>query len=113
MEIIHGEQAGKFRNDKNCFGIVYPLKDKDIDLAVIEITGRSPVKGRAVNLECKELVYIIRGSGMVVVEGKRINLRKGDLVLIKQKEKYYFEGKMTMIVPCAPAWRPDQHKETK
>jgi mannose-6-phosphate isomerase-like protein (cupin superfamily) len=64
-------------------------------------------------LKCKELVYIIEGSGRVIFENKKINLKPGDLVLIKPKEKIYWDGNLTMFVTSTPAWYLEQHKEVE
>jgi mannose-6-phosphate isomerase-like protein (cupin superfamily) len=113
MKIVHKNQTKKFKNSDVCTAVEYPLGDKDINGAVIELEGRYPDKGRVVNLKCKELAYVIKGSGKVLVEGKEVVLNEGDMVLIEPGEKYYWEGKMTMFVPCVPAWYPEQHEEVK
>ena len=113
MKIIRRNQAEEFKNSNACKAIEYPLEDKDINGAIIELNGRYPDKGRVVNLKCKELAYIIEGSGKVVVEGKEVGLNKGDLILIEAGEKYFWEGNLKMFVPCTPAWYPGQHKEVE
>ena len=113
MKIIHKEQTKKFKNSENCIAIEYSLGDKDINGAILELTGRYPNKGRVVNLKCKELAYIIKGSGRVVVENEEINLKKGDLILIEPGEKYFWDGGLTMFVPCTPAWYSEQHREVE
>jgi len=111
MKIIYKDQTEKFKNSENCLAIEYPSGDKDIDGAIIELTGRYPNKGRVVNLKCKELAYVIKGSGKIVVEGKEINLKEGDLILLEPDEKYFWEGSLTIFASCTPAWSLDQHKE--
>jgi mannose-6-phosphate isomerase-like protein (cupin superfamily) len=111
MKAVYKNQSHEFRNSLVCTAIEYPLGDKDINGAVIKLKGRYPDKGRVVNLKCKELAYVIKGAGRVVVEGKEIQLHQGDLVLIEPGEKYYWEGEMELFMPCAPAWYPEQHKE--
>ena len=113
MKVVYKRQTKRFKNSEVCTAIEYPLGDKDINGAVIELSGRYPDRGRVINLKCKELAYVIKGSGKVVVEGKEIKLKEGDMVLIEPKEKYYWEGKMIMFMPCAPAWHLEQHKEVK
>lgn len=113
MKIIHKNQTEKFKNGDNCTAIEYPMGDKDINGAIVELTGRYPIKGRVVNLGCKELAYIIKGSGKVVIEDKEINLEEGDLVLIEAGEKYFWDGNLTVFLPCAPAWNPEQYKEVE
>ena len=111
MKVIHKDQAEKFKNSNTCTAIEYPLGDKDINGAIIELNGKYPEKGRVVNLKCKELAYVISGFGKAVVEGKEIKLQEGDLILIEPGEKYFWEGKLTMFVPCTPAWYSEHHKE--
>jgi len=113
MKIIHKNQTEKFKNSENCTAIEYPMGDKDINGAIVELTGRYPDKGRIVNLECKELAYVIKGTGKVVIEDKNIDLQEGDLVLIESGEKFFWDGNLTMFVPCAPAWYHGQYKEVE
>jgi len=111
MKVVYKNQTKKFQNSAVCAAIEYPLEDEDINGAVIELKGRYPDKGRVMNEKCKEMAYIVKGSGKVVIEGKEIKLEQGDLVLIEPGEKYFWEGNLTMFVPCAPAWHPEQHKK--
>ncbi len=111
MKIVHKNQTEEIKMGNTCSATEYPLGDKDINGAVIKINGRYPEKGRVVNLECKELAYIIKGSGKIVIEGEEITFSEGDLILIEPQEKYFWQGNLEMIVPCIPAWWPEQHKE--
>jgi len=113
MKIVHKEQAERVSNSKNCVAVEYPLGDIDINGAIIELTGREPDEGRAMNTECKESAYVINGSGRVVIDGKIIDLKEGDLILIEPGEKFFWEGNMTMFMPCAPAWHPGQYKKVE
>lgn len=88
------------------------MGDKDINGAIIKLNGRYPDRGTVVNMVCKEIGYVIKGKGKVVVENKEIEISEGDLILIEAKEKYYWEGSLEMFVPCVPAWYPEQHKKT-
>lgn len=111
MKIIHENQTKKFKNSDACIATEYPLEDKDINVAFVEVLGRYPEEGRVTNEKCKELAYITEGSGKIVVEGEEILLNEKDLILLEPGERYYWEGNMKMLVPCAPAWYPEQHKE--
>jgi mannose-6-phosphate isomerase-like protein (cupin superfamily) len=111
MKVIKKHQTNRFENSKSCTAIEYPLGDKDINGSVVELDGRYPEKGMVTNSKCKELVYIIKGTGKLVVEESESKLEQGDLALIEPGEKYFFEGNLTMFMPCIPAWYPEQHKE--
>jgi mannose-6-phosphate isomerase-like protein (cupin superfamily) len=114
MKLVKKSQAKFFNNGRSCVGYEYPIGDKDINGAVTEITGRYPSKNRIKNLKCKEMGYVISGSGYVVIEDKKVELNKGDLILIKPGEKYYWFGnKLKMFVPCTPAFYPEQNKKVK
>ena len=90
----------------------YPIFDKDLDLSVIKINGRSPKVGYQTNTACKELLYIMSGSGTLEVKGKEeiIEFKKSDVNLLDKNECYAFEGKFEALVPCTPAWTSEQHK---
>lgn len=113
MKVIHKNQTEKFKNSDSCTAIEYPLEDKDIDGAVVELVGRYPEKGRVVNLKCKELSYIVSGSGKIVVEGHETVVQEGDLVLINPKERYFWDGNIVMFISCNPVWQIDQHKKVE
>lgn len=113
MKLIRQNQTKEFKNSENCVATEYPLGDKEIDGAVIKLRGRYPDQGRVVNLKCKELAYIIKGFGKIVVEGQEINLQEGDLILIEPGEKYFWEGDLIMFVSSAPAWYLEQHKKVE
>lgn len=113
--MIHVEKNNRntFNNSDVCTAQEYPLNDPDINAVVIELSGRYPDSGRTINEKCKELVYVIRGSGILVCEGTRVDLSEGDVVLINPGERFYWEGDMDLFMPCTPAWYPEQHKEVE
>lgn len=110
MKIVKLEEANKFENSERCKGIEYQLNDKDINFAIAEINGRYPDKGYCANEECKELIYVIEGKGTLNTKKEMIEFKKGDVLLIDKEEVYYWEGSFTIIMPCTPAWYPEQHK---
>jgi mannose-6-phosphate isomerase-like protein (cupin superfamily) len=113
MKIIHKNETKILKNSEVCTAVEYPMDDKDMNGAVIELGGRYPDKGRTMNEKCKEMAYVIRGSGRVVVEDKEIQLNEGDLVLIESGERFFWEGKMTLFMSCTPAWSPDQYRKVE
>ena len=68
----------------------YPMTDTDINVAVIKIIGRSPKVGYQTNTACKELLYIMSGSGVLEVKGKqeRIEFKIGDVILLDKNDCY-------------------------
>lgn len=110
MKTVRKNESEEFRNSDACIVSEYYLGDPDINGAVIRLSGRYPENGRAVNLACKELAYVIDGFGRLVVDGVEETLQEGDLVCIDAGEKYFWDVAMTLFVPCVPAWTPEQHR---
>lgn len=88
----------------------YNIEDKDINYCIVEITGRFPFLGRLINEVCKEMVHVLDGEGILVVEGKKYSLKKDDVVLINPNLRYYWEGNMRLGASCSPAWYKEQSK---
>ena len=88
----------------------YNINDKDINYCVAEIDGRFPKEKWAINRKCKEMAHILSGSGILVVENKKYQIEKDDVVLIDINEKYYWEGQMKLGISGTPAWYPEQHE---
>ena len=113
MKYVPKKSAIKFQNSKTCWGLEYPFDDPDINGAVGIVDGRYPESGFVVNEKCKEAVYVISGSGYLTTDSDSVKLEAGDAALIPAGEPYFFEGKkLTIFMPCTPAWYPEQHKET-
>ncbi len=90
----------------------YNIEDADINYCIVDINGRFPTENKyALNKSCKEMAHILSGSGVLVVNNKKYQLEKDDVVLIDKLEKYYWEGNMRLGLPCSPAWKPEQHME--
>lgn len=113
MKIIKKSQSISFQNGPTCTAFEYPIGDKDINGALVKLSGRYPIEGLVVNEVCKEMSYIMDGKGKLVVEDIEYQVSIGDLVLINPNEKYYWEGQLELFIPCSPAWFPEQHKVIK
>lgn len=113
MEIVKKEQVRIVELSSACVVQEYDIHDKDLNIAVAEINGRYPQEGWVVNRTCKELAFVVTGSGTITIEDQQIELKEGDSILIHPHEKYFWQGTMKLILPCAPAWHAEQHKNIK
>jgi uncharacterized cupin superfamily protein len=111
MIIVRRDEVKKFKNNKACCGDQYEWKDEDINGALIEIRGRYPSKGRVVNTKCKELVYVLKGSGSLFLEDKEIRFSQGDMLLLYPGEKYFWQADCEILTVCAPGFYSKQHKK--
>lgn len=110
MEIVRSDKAIMHKNSKDCTAYEYEFDgEEDINGAVIELTGRYPESGQALNDVSKERAYIIEGNGALYQGGQKYELSKGDMLLIQPGESYYFEGTLKMLISSSPAWYPEQH----
>ncbi|MBL7159918.1 cupin domain-containing protein [Candidatus Microgenomates bacterium] len=110
MEFVKKSKAKKFKSVPSTTVWEYEMKDEEINGAIAKINGRYPEKGRVVNEESKELVFVLEGKGRLVIEGKEIQFQKGDFLLILPGERYFWQGKMKIFMANTPKWKPDQHK---
>lgn len=108
--ILKKKDRVRHENSPKCIAFEYPMEDKDINVAFIEIKGRYPDEGQVTNEIVKELFFVTKGKGKITIDGKESELEEGDSALILPKQKYFFEGKLSIVVSCAPAWFPEQHK---
>lgn len=111
MKIIKNDETLRKNNSDKCEVIEYSFEDKNIDLGIAIITDRYPEKGYCVNLVCKELIYVIEGSGKLYFENKCVDFSSGDSILIDKNEKYYWDTKYCKVsMTCTPAFSVDQYK---
>jgi len=112
MRNITKANTTHIQNAKGCEVFEYPFDDKDINGSIIAISGRYPEAGYALNKVCKELVYIIRGSGVLgVADGTQTEFQDGDSLLIEPNEKFFWQGDFESYMVCTPAFSPEQHIE--
>ncbi|OGT36162.1 MAG: hypothetical protein A3F11_09745 [Gammaproteobacteria bacterium RIFCSPHIGHO2_12_FULL_37_14] len=97
------------KNSEHCVVTEFPIKDHDINFAIVKVSSRYPDSGYATNTISKEIVYVQEGGGKVVVGAVGYALIPGDVVLISPNEKFYWDGNMTLHISCTPAFTPEQH----
>lgn len=109
--LIKKSERVKHVNSPVCIAYEYGHDDKDISMTLIELNGRYPDKRRVVNKICKEVALVIRDKGKVSIDDKEFLIKERDSVLIKPNQKFFWEGKMKLVMPCQPAFNPEQHLE--
>jgi len=109
--IVKKSESKKRENSPKCIVYEYEHKDKDVNIVIVELSGRYPDKGKVVNKICKEIVLVIEGKGKVGIEDKEFLLVEGDSILIKPNQKFFWEGEMKLAMVCHPSFDPNQHIE--
>jgi mannose-6-phosphate isomerase-like protein (cupin superfamily) len=113
MERISKDAAIPHDNGNHCRALEYEFAgETDINVAVIELTGRYPDTGYCYNEVCKEEMYVADGQGSMTISDTVNQIKKGDMLLIQPGDRYFLDGAMTLVIAASPAWYPDQHKTT-
>ena len=111
MKIVKYEDSIHIDNSDKCKVIEYHLGDPDINCAVAHLSGRYPEEGYAINEICKELVYVVNGEGTLNKKNHEpIKFKAKDVLLIDKGEPFYWDAHCEIIMPCTPAWNPEQYK---
>ena len=110
MKVCRKEETVLYKNSATCENLEYPLGDSDINVSVAKIKGKYPVSGYCVNEEVKELLYVMEGTGKLIKKDETIEFKAGDVILVEKGEAYRWEANCTVLIPCTPAWYPEQHK---
>jgi glyoxylate utilization-related uncharacterized protein len=110
MKKVLREQSKVLKNSPICSVTEFPLNEKFMDFAIVQISGRYPEKGNVINTKCKEIAYVQNGRGEIVVNGERHAIQGGDLVLIEEGERYHWNGELSLSITCRPAWSKDQYQ---
>ena len=109
--IVQKLESRKLENSPTCIIHEYGHNDKDVNIVIAEITGRYPNKGNVTNKVCKEIALVIEGKGKIGINGREFPLNEGDYVLINPNQKFFWNGKMKLVMVCNPAFNPEQHIE--
>jgi mannose-6-phosphate isomerase-like protein (cupin superfamily) len=110
MKLIKRDEAHRINNSETCQVVEYPFDEKDINGSVINVNGRYPESGFVMNEVCKEIIYIISGSGTLTVDDSTVDFDEGDSLYVDAGEKYFWQGNFTSYMACTPAFYPEQHK---
>jgi mannose-6-phosphate isomerase-like protein (cupin superfamily) len=112
MKVVPAGKTKSFRNSKTCWGEAFSFGDSELDIALVTVDGRYPQTGQVTNDVCREIAYVVSGSGSVGVDDTVHKLAAGDAVMLMPGERFWWEGRMLkMLMPCAPAFYPEQHRE--
>ena len=66
MKVCKKENSVLYKNSNECHNMEYPLGDPDINVSVATVNGKYPETGYCINLEVKELLYIMEGAGKLI-----------------------------------------------
>jgi len=109
--LIKKQDSIKKENSENCTVWEYDFPNESLGLATCRINGRYPAMGKAVNMKCDEIYYVISGKGVIHHESGDFEIKKGDAFYFEKDKWYWVEGEeLIVVVPTAPKWFFEQYK---
>ncbi|MEC3979527.1 hypothetical protein [Amycolatopsis sp. H20-H5] len=113
MDVRRSNEAIEYKNSGACLAYEYELPSDSVNAAVIELAGRYPDEGWALNTACTSLVHIVKGNGTISTAQTKEDLSTDDQVLLMPNEKYFFDGNMKLLYIASPAWTTEQAEHVK
>ena len=77
--------------------------DKDLNMAVVEQSGRYPESGFNINHVSTEGLYVIEGEITLHLNNESIALKTGEAFYILPKTKYWLDGTAKVFVAVNPS----------
>ena len=100
-----------FKNSETCEGVAFVSPEVKHDIANIRITGRYPEEGWAMNEVSDEVVFVSEGRGRLSRKDEAVqDLEQGKAAFIPAGTWFAWDGDMTIVMSCNPAYSPEQYK---
>lgn len=111
MKILENKDCKKCKKNDSCELYEYPTAESNsnLEMSIAKISGKYPDRGYCINLVCKEIIYIIEGEGIIYEEEKENRFKKGDIIIIKNGERFKWDAHCTISVCYVPEWNPNQY----
>lgn len=52
----------------------------------------------------EEIYYVLKGTGVMVLDGERVNIGEGDAVVIRPEVRHHSEGGIEVLIICCPPY---------
>lgn len=111
MNIIPSSQTNKIQATPTTTIWEFVMEEKTISGAITQINGRYPEKGFAVNKDCKEIAFVVSGSGSIATPDQTRPINVGDLIFLDRGETFAWEANksLTLFMATTPKFDPVQH----
>lgn len=109
--LVKKAESKKVSNSDRCTVWEYDMDNENFNVATAYIDGRFPDEKRVVNLELEEIYYVQSGSATIHSEKGDFYIEEGDMYLFDKGERFYVDANnLQLVVACAPAFDPEQHR---
>jgi mannose-6-phosphate isomerase-like protein (cupin superfamily) len=89
----------------------FPFPSTNLGIAQVNMTGRYPETGKAMNTVCDMIYYITSGTGIIHTEKGIFEVKKGDSYFFDKNTWYWIEANnLEVCLTTAPNWYFEQYK---
>ncbi len=109
---IAKKDTEEFENGPTCKGRKYSIPSEKLSFVTAKIEGRYPEKGKVFNEVSDEIYYVMSGSCTIYYQGGNDPIEMGDVFFFPAGKWWYVDQaeQLSLVVCCAPPWKPEQHK---
>ncbi|MBD3362569.1 cupin domain-containing protein [Candidatus Dojkabacteria bacterium] len=94
-------------------GKIYPMNSLTDKTKFLIIETDSGHETEIKQKESDFIYYILEGHGYFQIEGHKEKCKKGDLIVIPAGNKFYYKGKLKMLLNSTPPWNEQQEETIK
>ena len=89
-------------SQKGLKGYAYPLKNKNVEIYYVDVTQGHD--NYIISKICTHIYYVLEGEGVFELDGKKTNMKKGELIEIPPNVEYAYSGNMRLLLIMNPPW---------
>jgi mannose-6-phosphate isomerase class I len=110
MQIVEKKNATIINPTSSTQISEFPTDNPTVSGAIADINGRYPESGFVQNKTSKELVYVIKGNGIIITKNGQTEFHEGDVLFVDKNEPFAWEGNFSIFMATSPKFDPKQHK---
>lgn len=98
----------------NKYGIDLTVYDEKFPLAnVVHVRVKKGHFEEFYQLKSTFIYYIVKGRGIYYLNGKKVEVEKGDLIVIPPKTRIHYFGNMEMVLTVSPAFNEKNERHVR
>jgi len=85
-------------------------RDRKVSVALVEVRGEGEPHYHS---RTEEIYFVVRGEGIVELDGRPVEVKEGDLIVIEPGTVHSVDGEMDLLVVCSPPFDPEDVLDPK
>lgn len=91
-------------------GKVFPIQSLTKKLEFVLITTEKGHQTTIIEHKCDFVYYVLAGKGHFLINDKKEDCKKGDLIVIPAGTKFTYIGKLKLLLITTPPYTPEQEE---